>query len=112
MITSVGAENIGGVYAADDTMVAGVIDALKARDIDPSELIVTSIGNTELGNPLVISGELDGTIFQSSSWDGENAASVAYQVLTENPDERIVEYMPNVPVTADNAEDPEVAPEW
>ena len=112
MITSVGAENIGGVYAADDTMVAGAIDALKARDIDPADLIITSIGNTELGNPLVISGELDGTIFQSSSWDGENAASVAYQVLTEDPADRIEEFMPNVPVTAENAEDPEVAPEW
>ena len=39
----------------------------------------TSIGNTFLGNPLVISGELDGTVFQSSSWDGENAAVVAHQ---------------------------------
>ncbi len=112
MITSVGAENIDGVYAADDTMVAGAIDALKARDIDPAELIITSIGNTELGNPLVKSGELDGTIFQSSSWDGENAARVAYQVLTESPSERIVEFMPNVPVTEENADDPEVAPEW
>lgn len=112
MITSVGAENIDGVYAADDTMVAGAIDALKARDIDPASLIITSIGNTELGNPLVKSGELDGTIFQSSSWDGENAARVAHQVLTEDPGDRITEFMPNVKVTADNADDPEVAPEW
>jgi ribose transport system substrate-binding protein len=112
MITAVGAENIGGVYAADDTMVAGAIDALKARDIDPTELIITSIGNTELGNPLVASGELDGTVFQSSSWDGENASRIAYQILTEGADERVVEFMPNVKVTADNADDPAVAPEW
>lgn len=112
MITAVGAENIGGVYAADDTMVAGAIDALKARDIDPADLIITSIGNTLLGNPLVASGEVDGTIFQSSSWDGGNAAEVAYTVLTEAPDERIVKFMPSVKVTADNADDPEVAPEW
>jgi ribose transport system substrate-binding protein len=112
MITSVGPENIGGVYAADDTMVAGAIDALKSRGLDPKELIITSIGNTELGNPLVASGELDGTIFQSSSWDGENAANVAYQVLTEDPGERIEEFMPNVPVTEENADDEEVAPEW
>lgn len=112
MITSVGAENIGGVYAADDTMVAGAIDALKAQDIDPESLIITSIGNTELGNPLVVSGELDGTVFQSSSWDGEHAAVIAHQVLTEDPSERIVEFMPNVKVTGDNADDPEVAPEW
>jgi ribose transport system substrate-binding protein len=112
MITAVGAENIGGVYAADDTMVAGVIDALKARDIDPASLIITSIGNTFLGNPLVVSGELDGTVFQSSSWDGGNAVTTAYEVLTENPSERIVKFMPSVKVTADNADDPSVAPEW
>ncbi len=112
MITAVGAENIGGVYAADDTMVAGVIDALKARDIDPASLIITSIGNTFLGNPLVLSGELDGTVFQSSSWDGGNAVTTAYEVLTENPSDRIVKFMPSVKVTADNADDPAVAPEW
>jgi ribose transport system substrate-binding protein len=112
MITAVGAENIQGVYAADDTMVAGVIDALKARDIDPASLFITSIGNTFLGNPLVVSGELDGTVFQSSSWDGEHAATVAYEVLTGGGGERIVEFMPSVKVTIDNATDPSVAPEW
>jgi ribose transport system substrate-binding protein len=112
MITAVGAENIGGVYAADDTMVAGAIDALKARDLDPTELIITSIGNTKLGNPLVVSGELDGTVFQSSSWDGENASRIAHLILTEGAEERVVEFMPNVKVTAENADDPAVEPEW
>ncbi len=112
MITAVGAENIQGVYAADDTMVAGVIDALKARDIDPSELIITSIGNTFLGNPLVVGGELDGTVFQSSSWDGEHAVTVAHDILTGGGGDRVVEFMPSVKVTADNADDPSVAPEW
>ncbi len=111
MITAVGAENIQGVYAADDTMVAGAIDALKARDIDPSSLIITSIGNTFLGNPLVVSGELTGTIFQSSSWDGENAVVVAHNVLTGQAVEENL-FMPSVKVTADNADDPAVAPEW
>ena len=111
MITAVGVENIGGVYAADDTMVAGAIDALKARDIDPASLIITSIGNTFLGNPLVISGEMTGTIFQSSSWDGENAVVVAHQVLTGAAVEENL-FMPSVKVTADNASDASVAPEW
>jgi ribose transport system substrate-binding protein len=111
MLTAVGAENVGGIYAADDTMVAGAIDALKARDIDPEPLHITSIGNTKLGNPLVVSGELDGTVFQSSSWDGRNAVVVADQVLSG---EELTEdlFMPSVKVTAENAEDPEVAPEW
>ncbi len=112
MITAVGAENIDGVYAADDTMVAGAIDALKARDIDPASLIITSIGNTFLGNPLVSSGELDGTVFQSSSWDGEHAITVAHEILTGGGGDRIVEFMPSVKVTSENADAPEVAPEW
>ncbi len=112
MITAVGAENIQGVYAADDTMVAGAIDALRARDIDPADLIITSIGNTFLGNPLVLDGSLDGTVFQSSSWDGENAVTLIHEVLTQDPGERIVLFMPDVKVTAENAEDPDVAPEW
>ena len=112
MLTAVGPDNVQGLYAADDTMVAGAIDALVARGIDTEEMIITSIGNTFLGNPLVVDGLLDGTVFQSSSWDGENAARLAYEILTEDPDERVVRFMPSVKVTADNATDPDVAPEW
>jgi ribose transport system substrate-binding protein len=111
MLTSVGAENVQGIYAADDTMVAGAIDALKARGIDPESLIITSIGNTTLGNPLVVSGALDGTVFQSSSWDGENAVVLAYSVLTGGTYEKDL-FMPSVKVTIANATDPSVAPEW
>jgi ribose transport system substrate-binding protein len=111
MLTAVGPENVDGIYAADDTMVAGAIDALKARDIDPEPLYITSIGNTFLGNPLVVSGELDGTVFQSSSWDGENAARLAHAVLTGADYEENL-FMPSVKVTAENADDPSVAPEW
>ncbi|MCC2031540.1 sugar ABC transporter substrate-binding protein [Microbacterium allomyrinae] len=110
MLTSVGAANVKGIYAADDTMVAGAIDALKARDIDPASLFITSIGNTKLGNPLVISGELDGTIFQSSSWDGENSMVFAEQVLAGDAVDDLL--MPSIKVTAENASDPDVTPEW
>jgi ribose transport system substrate-binding protein len=110
MITAVGAANIDGAYAADDTMVAGVIDAFRARDMDPEDLFITSIGNTFLGNPLVADGSLDGTVFQSSSWDGENAVVLAHAVLTGQTVEDL--FMPSVKVTADNADDPDVAPEW
>ncbi len=60
----------------------------------------------------MVSGELDGTVFQSSSWDGEHAVTVAYDVLTSDPADRVVEFMPSVKVTAENADDPSVAPEW
>jgi len=115
MLTSVGIENVQGMYAADDSMIKGGIDALKARGLDPAEFFITSIGGTFLGNPLVVSGELDGTIFQSSSWDGENAVIGMYSVLSGEvtaDDERVALYMPNPKVTAANASSPEVAPEW
>jgi ribose transport system substrate-binding protein len=111
MLTSVGADNVQGIYAADDTMVAGAIAALKSRGIDPKPLFITSIGNTKLGNPLVKSGELDGTIFQSSSWDGQNAIVVADKVLKGEKVEKDL-FMPSVKVTKENADDPAVAPEW
>jgi ribose transport system substrate-binding protein len=117
MLTSVGVENVQGMYAADDSMIKGGIDALKARDLDPADFFITSIGNTFLGNPLVVRGELRGTIFQSSSWDGENAVVGIYRAMTGETsqgrdDEGSVVYMPNPKVTAANASDPEVAPEW
>ncbi len=112
MLTAAGgAKNVQGLYAADDTMVAGAIDALKARGVDPKSMLITSIGNTKLGNPLVVNGQLDGTIFQSSEWDGRNAVVLADKVLSG---EEITDdlFMPSEKVTADNATDPSVAPNW
>ena len=108
---------VQGIYAADDTMVAGAIDAAKAQGLDVDSLIITSIGNTFLGNPLVASGELDGTVFQSSSWDGENAVVGIYRAMTGDTqlgrdDDGSVLYMPNPVVTIDNWDSPDVAPEW
>ena len=114
MITAQGLENIGGIYAADDSIAAGAIAALESRGVVAADYFITSIGNTFLGNPLVISGSLDGTVFQSSSWDGENATRLMYAVLTGEIAEgdREVKFMPSVKVTAGNAADADVAPEW
>ena len=114
MITAQGLENIGGIYAADDTIAAGAIAALEARGVVAADYFITSIGNTFLGNPLVIAGSLDGTVFQSSSWDGENAPRLMYEVLTGAiaAGDREVRFMPSVKVTAANASDANVAPEW
>lgn len=111
MLTAAGAKNVQGIYAADDTMVAGAIDALKSQGLDVKKMLITSIGNTKLGNPLVVNGELDGTVFQSSAWDGENAVTLAAKVLDgEEVDGDL--FMPSVKVTEANASDPEVTPNW
>lgn len=111
MLTAAGAQNVQGIYAADDTMVAGAIDALKSQGLDVEKMLITSIGNTKLGNPLVVNGELDGTVFQSSAWDGENAVTLAAQVLDGEEVEEDL-FMPSVKVTEANASDAEVTPNW
>ena len=60
---------------------------------------------------MVKSGELDGTVFQSSVWDGRNAAVVADEVLKNGPMTEDL-FMPSVIVTKDNVDDPAVTPEW
>lgn len=114
MLSAVGIENVQGIYAADDTMVSGAIEALESRGENASDYVITSIGNTFLGNPLVREGKLDGTVFQSSSWDGDAAMQGIYDVITgkTTKDERVVLFMPQAKVTAENADDPAVAPEW
>lgn len=113
MITAQGLENIDGIYAADDSIAAGAIAALEARGVDAADYFITGIGNTFMGNPLVAEGKLDGTVFQSSSWDGGNAVRLIHSVLTGAADaERQLLLMPSVKVTLDNATDPSVAPEW
>ncbi len=112
MITSVGASNVQGIYAADDTMVAGAIAALQSRGINPKPLDIVSIGNTTLGNPLVKAGLLDGTVFQSSAWDGQHAITLANEVLSGKKPSPREEFMPSVEVTQANASSPSVAPNW
>jgi ribose transport system substrate-binding protein len=114
MLAAEGVENIGGIYAADDSMVDGAVKALEALGEDASEYYITGIGNTVLGNPLVKEGKMYGTVFQSSGWEGENAPEYMHRVLTGEiaKGDRVTAYMPSVKVTAENADDPEVAPEW
>lgn len=114
MLAAQGVDNIQGIYAADDSMVDGAIKALEALGEDPADYYITGIGNTLLGNPLVKEGKMYGTVFQSSGWEGENAPQYLYQVLTGEIAEgdRVTAYMPSVKVTAENADDPAVAPEW
>jgi len=116
-VSMAGAENVRGMFAVDDTMVAGGIDGLRSHLLEPENLFITSIGNTFDGNYLVTSGWLSGTVFQSPSWDGENAILGIHQAMTGEvqlgrDDPGSVVYMPNTKVTMLNASDPSVAPEW
>ena len=108
---------IQGCYGADDTMAVGCIAAVEARGLDAEAFFVTGLGHTFLGNEALLAGTLDGTVFQSSAWDGENAVVGIYRAITGDTqlgrdDEGSVLYMPTPVVTSENVDDPEVAPTY
>jgi len=116
-VSAAGVQNVKGMFAVDDMMVAGGIDGLRSHGLDPENLFITSIGNTFDGNYLVAQGWLSGTVFQSPSWDGENAVLGIYRAMTGDTDlgrddAGSVLHMPNTKVTILNVNDPSVAPEW
>lgn len=74
-------KRIDGVYAQDDTMAAGVVEALQNRGVDPASKIIVGCGNTKLGQANVKAGDQYGTLFQSPVWDGQHAVDLAAAVI-------------------------------
>lgn len=104
LFTSVGEENIDAIYAVDDTMAAGAIEAMENRGIDPTSIPVVGTGNTELGQPNVLSGKQYATLFQSPVWDGENAVKYIVDAI-EGKTLEANYFMPIPEVTKENAAD-------
>ncbi|MFO7689803.1 MAG: sugar ABC transporter substrate-binding protein [Cryobacterium sp.] len=103
LLTRLG-DQIDGIYAQDDTMAAGAIDALTNRGIDPSTLAIVGTGNTDLGQANVLAGKQYGTLFQSPIWDGRTAIEQIIKVINgEEVEENL--YMPMPLVTIENAAD-------
>ncbi|OUS93225.1 sugar ABC transporter substrate-binding protein [Rhodococcus sp. NCIMB 12038] len=101
-------DQINGVYAQDDTMAAGVVEAMKNRGIDPASRIIVGCGNTVLGQANVLAGAQYGTLFQSPIWDGEYAINTIADVIEKKTVSDT--FMPMPLVTQDNAS--QYPPEW
>jgi ribose transport system substrate-binding protein len=95
-------DKIKGIYAQDDTMAAGAIEALQNRGVDPSSIPIVACGDTKLGQPNVLSGAQYGTLFQSPVWDGQHAIDNIVKVIKKQTVAKNV-YMPMPLVTKDNA---------
>lgn len=108
LITRLGSR-INGIYAQDDTMAAGAIEALQNRGIDPATIPVVGCGNTELGQANVLAGKQFGTLFQSPVWDGKTAIEQMVKVIKGEQVEKDL-FMPMPLVTKDNAS--QYPPEW
>lgn len=104
------------VVANNDAMALGAIEALKAANIDLSEVPVCGIDATADGCAAVANGEMFMTVFQDAVGQGKGAIQAAMNMLEgkainegidfelddENP---YVEWVPFVPVDKDNVAD-------
>jgi D-xylose transport system substrate-binding protein len=76
-ITSVGKENIDGVYVANDGMASGVIAAMKASGIDPSQVPVTGQDAEAAAIQRILVDEQLMTVYQPIRQIAETAAQLA-----------------------------------
>jgi D-xylose transport system substrate-binding protein len=124
-ITATGADQIKGVYAANDGTAGGAIAAMKANGIDPKQVPVTGQDAELTGVQRVIAGEQYMTVYKPIQPLAENAAEVAVLVAQgeEVPADLVTgefdngtEQVPTIltetiPVTLDNLADTIIADE-
>ncbi|MEY9211152.1 sugar ABC transporter substrate-binding protein [Thermobifida halotolerans] len=80
-ITSIGADNISGVYSANDGMAAGIIAALKSAGVDEMPPITGQ--DAELaGIQRIISGDQYMTVYKAIRPEAEVAAAMAVAAAT------------------------------
>ncbi len=122
-ITSVGEDEIKGVYAANDGTAGGAIAAMKGAGMDPKEIPVTGQDAELTAVQRIIAGEQFMTVYKPIQPLAETAAELAVAVANgEEPSSDLVggetdngtEEVPTavietVPVTAENVNDTIVA---
>ena len=122
-ITATGANEIKGVYAANDGTAGGAIAAMKANGIDPKQVPVTGQDAELTGVQRVIAGEQFMTVYKPIQPLAENAADLAVTIANgeEVPADLItgefdngIEMVPTVltetiPVTLENLQDTIIA---
>lgn len=107
LITRFGDE-IDGVYANDDTMARGFIDAWREARGDEPTPPITGINGQRDAFESIRTGEMYSTIVQSPVLDGQLAIDTMHRILEgETVDKRLP--IPLTVVTIDNVEDVEPA---
>ncbi|PXX89587.1 sugar transporter [Marinobacter vulgaris] len=72
-------DSIDGVYAADDNMGVGALNAAKSED-RAGEIIFIGATNFAVGYEAMARGEYHGSVYQSPAEDARNALSIAIAV--------------------------------
>jgi ABC-type sugar transport system substrate-binding protein len=100
---------LDGFYASDDITAAGIVQALQAAGLPKGKVKVVSAGGNKLGFPLVKSGWVLATLFQSPVQDATLAMDNILKVLNGQQVPPAT-YFPTPPVTAQNID--QFTPEW
>ena len=92
------------VIANNDEMAIGAIQAMKAAGVPMDEVVVAGIDATPDGLAAMEAGELDVTVFQNATRQGEVAVETAAAMAAGEPAERQI-WVPFEPVTTENMDD-------
>lgn len=101
-------DELNAVFAHDDNMAIGVIQALKAAGM-LDKVSVFSISGTMEGVEAIKAGEMVSTVDQSPTWEGEAAVEYAVRYLEGELLEKWTK-TPIAEITAENAD--EFNPAW
>jgi ribose transport system substrate-binding protein len=103
-------DKIKGIWAANDDMALGAIEALRA-DGRAGKVPVTGIDGIQLAVEAIMNGEMAGTVSWDPFWQGGMGLSLGYHAKTgkfdpsKEPKEHREFYGKGVIVTADNAKE-------
>lgn len=103
-------DEIKGIWAANDDMALGALEALRA-DGRAGQVPVTGIDGIQLAVEAVLAGEMAGTVAWDPFWQGGMGLSIGYHAKTgtfdpaKEPKEHREFYGKGVVITADNAKE-------
>ncbi len=90
-ITGTGADQIKGVYAANDGTAGGVIAAMKANGMDPTKIPVTGQDAELTGIQRIVAGEQFMTVYKPIQPMADTAAEIAVAIVNgEEPSADLV----------------------
>jgi ribose transport system substrate-binding protein len=103
-------DDIKGVWAANDDMGLGALEALRANGM-AGKVLVSGTDGTQLAVEAVMKGEMSGTVSWDPYWQGGMGLSIGYHAKTgkfdpaKEPKEHREFYGKAVVVTAENAKE-------
>jgi ribose transport system substrate-binding protein len=103
-------DDIDGVWAANDDMALGALEALRA-DGRAGKVPVTGIDGTQLAVEAVMAGEMAGTVAWDPYWQGGMGLSIGYHAKTggfdpaTQPKDHREFYGKGVIITSENAKE-------